>query len=55
VIIRASSEARNNAIRAISSGSRVHVVEVPDVRAIRRKLHLSQQEFAQKYRTPCLH
>jgi putative transcriptional regulator len=26
------------------------VIEVPDVRAIRRKLHLSQQEFAQKYR-----
>jgi len=32
--------------------ARVHVVEVPDVRAIRRKLHLSQQEFAQKYRIP---
>src|SRR6202000_2585496 len=31
---------------------RVHVVEVPDVRAIRRKLHLSQQKFAQKYRIP---
>ena len=28
------------------SGARVHVVEVPDVRAIRRKLRLSQQEFA---------
>ena len=28
------------------------VVEVPDVRAIRRKLHLSQEEFAQKYRIP---
>ena len=34
------------------TGARVHVVEVPDVRAIRRKLHLSQQEFAQKYRIP---
>jgi len=29
-----------------SSGVRVHVVDVPDVRAIRRKLRLSQQEFA---------
>jgi putative transcriptional regulator len=35
-----------------ASSARVHVVEVPDVRAIRRKLHLSQQEFAQKYRIP---
>jgi putative transcriptional regulator len=35
-----------------ASSARVHVVDVPDVRAIRRKLHLSQQEFAQKYRIP---
>ncbi len=27
-----------------ASSARVHVVEVPDVRAIRRKLHMSQQE-----------
>ena len=27
-------------------------VEVPDVRAIRRKLHMSQQEFAAAYRIP---
>jgi putative transcriptional regulator len=33
-------------------GVRVHVVEVPDVRAIRRKLRMSQQEFAQVYRIP---
>ena len=31
---------------------RVHVVEVPDVRAIRRQLRMSQQEFAQVYRIP---
>jgi putative transcriptional regulator len=31
---------------------RVHVVEVPDVKAIRRRLHMSQQEFAQVYRIP---
>ena len=34
------------------SGARVHTVEVPDVRAIRRALHLSQHEFAATYRIP---
>jgi putative transcriptional regulator len=34
------------------SGVRVDVVEIPDVRAIRRKLRMSQTEFAQKYRIP---
>ena len=33
-------------------GVRVHVVEVPDVRAIRRQLRMSQQEFACVYRIP---
>ena len=31
---------------------RVNVVEVPDVRAIRRELRMSQQEFARVYRIP---
>ena len=31
---------------------RVHVVEMPDVRAIRRQLRMSQQEFARVYRIP---
>src|SRR6266851_3691784 len=31
---------------------RVHVIEVPDVKAIRRRLRMSQQEFAQVYRIP---
>src|ERR1700746_1062939 len=31
---------------------RVHVVEIPDVRAIRRQLRMSQQEFARVYRIP---
>jgi putative transcriptional regulator len=35
-----------------ASGVRVHTVEVPDVRAIRRKLHMSQQAFAETYRIP---
>jgi putative transcriptional regulator len=34
------------------AGARVHVVEVPDVRAIRRQLHMSQQRFAETYRIP---
>lgn len=38
--------------RGEASGVRVHAVEVPDVRAIRRKLHMSQQEFAATYRIP---
>ena len=31
---------------------RVHVVEMPDVRAIRRKLRMSQTEFAMRFRIP---
>src|SRR6266851_3533511 len=31
---------------------RVHVVDVPDVRAIRRRLRMSQMEFARAYRIP---
>ena len=34
------------------SGVRAHVVEVPDVRAIRRQLRVSQQEFARVCRIP---
>jgi putative transcriptional regulator len=32
--------------------ARVHVVAVPDVRAIRTHLRMSQQEFANAYRIP---
>jgi putative transcriptional regulator len=32
--------------------ARVHVVEVPDVRAIRRRLGMSQADFARVYRIP---
>jgi putative transcriptional regulator len=35
-----------------ASGVRVHTVELPDVRAIRRKLHMSQQVFCETYRIP---
>jgi putative transcriptional regulator len=34
------------------AGMRVRVVEVPDVRAIRRKLRMSQSAFAAAYRIP---
>jgi putative transcriptional regulator len=32
--------------------ARVHTVDVPDVRAIREELGLSQQDFASAYRIP---
>jgi putative transcriptional regulator len=32
--------------------ARAHIVEMPDVRAIRRRLHMSQQRFAETYRIP---
>lgn len=34
------------------SGARLHTVEVPDVRAVRKQLRMSQQEFARVYRIP---
>ncbi len=38
--------------RGKKTGAAVHVVEVPDVRAIRRQLHMSQRRFAETYRIP---
>jgi putative transcriptional regulator len=38
--------------RGHKAGARVHVVEVLDVRTIRRRLHMSQQEFAVAFRIP---
>ena len=38
--------------RGEASGVRAHTVALPDVRAIRRKLHMSQQVFAETYRIP---
>ena len=34
------------------AGARVHVVEGPDVRAIRQQLRMSQRRFAEAYRIP---
>jgi putative transcriptional regulator len=38
--------------RGDTAGARVHVVERPDVRAIRRRLQMSQHEFADAFRIP---
>jgi putative transcriptional regulator len=38
--------------RGNKNGVREHIVEVPDVRAIRDALHLSQAEFARAYQIP---
>ncbi len=35
-----------------TTGAITQEVEVPDVRAIRRQLHMSQYEFAEAYRIP---
>jgi len=50
-LIESLSDALAHA-RGEASGVRVHKIEVPDVRAIRRALHLSQQDFATTYRIP---
>jgi len=35
-----------------ATGARARTVELPDVRAIREDLHMSQSEFAEAYRIP---
>jgi putative transcriptional regulator len=50
-LIESLSQACEHA-EAKASGARVHTVEVPDVRAIRKQLRMSQQEFARVYRIP---
>jgi putative transcriptional regulator len=50
-LIKSLSEAADHAKGRVSS-AHGHVIKVPDVRTIRRKLHMSQPEFARKYRIP---
>ena len=50
-LIKSLSEASEHA-EGRAGSARVQVVEVPDVRAIRRKLRMSQMEFAQNFRIP---
>jgi putative transcriptional regulator len=45
---QAAAHARGRRVR----GLRVTTVEVPDVKAIRRSLHMSQHRFAEAYRIP---
>jgi len=50
-LIKSLGEAADHA-EGRARSARVYVVEVPDVRAIRHKLRMSQLEFAQNYRIP---
>ena len=50
-LINSLGEALDHA-KGKKAGAREHNVEVPDVRAIREELHMSQQEFARAYRIP---
>jgi putative transcriptional regulator len=50
-LIESMNEALDHATGK-ATGARTHTIEVPDVRAIREALGLSQQEFARTYRIP---
>lgn len=50
-LIAAMEEAAAHA-QGKARAARVHTIEVPDVRAIREELGLSQQAFASAYRIP---
>lgn len=50
-LIAAMSEAANHA-QGLGQVVRTHTIEVPNVRAIREELGLSQQAFASAYRIP---
>ena len=50
-LIAAMEEAAAHA-RGKGKAARVHMIEVPDVRAIREGLGLSQQAFSSAYRIP---
>ena len=50
-LLESMSEALAHA-KGETTGARVTVVRIPDVRAIREQLHLSQSEFASTYGIP---
>jgi len=50
-LIAAMSEAAAH-VQGAGQVARTHIIEVPDVRAIREELGLSQQAFASAYRIP---
>ena len=53
-LIEAMTEATAHA-QGIGYAARVHTIEVPDVRAIREELGLSQQAFASAYLSVIAH
>ena len=50
-LIESMGEALDHA-KGKKSAAKEHIVEVPDVRALRKKLAMSQAEFADAYRIP---
>ena len=50
-LIESLNEAKAHAGGA-SAEARVHIIEVPDLRAIRQRLGMSQQEFSNAYSIP---
>jgi putative transcriptional regulator len=50
-LVESLSEALDHA-KGKKTDAREHGIEVPDVRAIREALHMSQTEFARAYRIP---
>ena len=51
-LIDSMKQAARHAGGARVPGTRVTTVELPDVKAIREELHMSQQKFAASYRIP---
>ncbi len=51
-LIESMTQAAQHARCVKVRGMRVTTVALPDVKAIRKKLHMSQQEFAMSYRIP---
>jgi len=51
-LIASLSQAVEHARGKKKTGMRVTVVDVPDVRAIRKSLNMSQQRFAMSFRIP---
>jgi putative transcriptional regulator len=51
-LIASMKQAARHAQGTKMHGMRVTTVELPDVKAIREELHMSQQKFAASYRIP---
>jgi putative transcriptional regulator len=51
-LIESMRQAAEHAQGRKVQGMRITTVELPDVKAIREELHMSQQRFAESYRIP---